>query len=87
MCSKYIASIIIVLDCPNGFKPYNNKCYRWLTQNSFSEHVKNCDLFSGKLLSATFEATDPDILVAKKMMNSQSQDKIYLGKYAPIQSS
>ena len=44
--------------------------------------MKNCDLFSGKLLSATFEATDPDILVAKKMMTSQSQDKIYLGKYA-----
>ena len=53
-----------------------------MTQNSFSEHVKNCDLFSGKLLSATFEANDPDMLVAKKMMNSQSQDKIYLGTYA-----
>ena len=73
-------STVFIQDCPNEFKPYNNKCYRWFTQNKFSEHVKNCDLQSGKLLSTTFEPNDAAILVAREMMDANSANEIYLGK-------
>ena len=71
----------IFQDCPNEFKPYNNKCYRWLGTQSFSEHVETCDYLSGKLLSGRFEANDPSIMVAKEMMTSNSVNQIYLGKF------
>ena len=70
----------IFLDCANGFRPLNNKCYLWLGENTFENHIKYCDLRLGTLLSASFEDPDPAILVAKKFMEEKSKTKIYLGK-------
>lgn len=71
--------IIFVLDCPNGFRPLNNKCYKWLDENNFVKHIQHCDLRMGTLLSANFETNDPEVLVAKEMMAEKSKNKIYLG--------
>ena len=71
------------LDCPNGFKPINNRCFRHLsTDEPFENHLKNCDKMLGRLLSVeTMDANDPNFLVAKKIMTDDSKDTIFLGKY------
>ena len=51
-----------------------------MAPSDFASHVKNCDLKSGKILSANFESNDPEIMAALKIMSDQSGTKIYLGK-------
>ena len=70
-----------IADCPNGFVPINNRCFRHLsTDDTFENHLKNCDKMLGRLLSVeTMEANDPDFLVAKKIMDDNSKTTIFLG--------
>ena len=74
---------MFILDCPNGFKLINNRCFRHLsTDEPFENHLKNCDKMLGRLLSVeTMAENDPNFLVAKKIMTDNSKTTIFLGKY------
>ena len=37
---------IEVFDCPNGFVHLNNKCVKWLADDTLVNHHKQCDLYS-----------------------------------------
>ena len=74
---------ILLSDCPNGFVPVNNKCFKWMTESTFVNHIKNCELVNGKMLSTTFESNESNdlaVMLSLKMMNEHSASKIYLGK-------
>ena len=71
---------IFLSDCPNGFVPVNNKCFNWMTESTFVNHIKNCELVNGKMLSTTFEPNDPAVMLFLKLMSEHSASKIYLGK-------
>ena len=73
---------ILFSDCPNGFVPVNNKCLKWMTESTFVDHIKNCELLSGKMLSTTFESNDPAVKLSLNLMNEHSGTKIYLGNYS-----
>ena len=71
---------ILFSDCPNGFVPVNNKCFKWMTESTFVDHIRNCELINGKMLSTTFESNDPAVKLSLKLMSEHSAPKIYLGK-------
>ena len=76
----HILFFYLIIDCPNGFMPINNRCFRHLsTDDTFENHLKNCDKMLGRLLSVeTMEANDPDYLVATKIMDANSKTTIFL---------
>ena len=80
-CPDYPKLHLITLDCPNGFVQINNRCFRHLSSDdTFENHLKNCDKMMGRLLSVeTMEANDPDFLVAQKIMDDNSKTTIFLG--------
>ena len=70
---------ILFSDCPNGFVPVNNKCFKWMRESTFVDHIKNCELLSGKMLSTTFESNAPAVKLSLNLVNEHSGTKIYLG--------
>ena len=71
---------ISLSDCPNGFVPINNKCFKWMTESTFVNQIKNCELVNGKMLSTTFESNDAAVILSLKLMSEHSASKIYLGE-------
>ena len=66
---------IEVFDCPNGFVHLNNKCVKWLAEDTLVNHHKQCDLYRGKLLD-TYE----NVLLALSVMEAGDSDVIFSGK-------
>ena len=66
---------IEVFDCPNGFVHLNNKCVKWLAEDTLVNHRKQCDLYRGKLLD-TYE----NVLLALSVMEAANSDVIFSGK-------
>ncbi len=75
---KFGAMEVEFLDCPNGFMPINNHCFKWLTDDTISNHHIECDALRGKLLD-TSPDNNIDILVAKTLMDTFSADSIFAG--------
>ena len=69
---------IEVFDCPNGFFPLNNKCFKWLQENTLIKQQKKCDLYRGKLLDTSPHLTK-NVLLALKIMTDYSADTIFSG--------
>ena len=66
---------IEVFDCPNGFVHLNNKCVKWLDDDTLVNHHKQCDLYRGKLLDAS-----ENILLALTAMAVADKSEIFSGK-------
>ena len=66
---------IEVFDCPNGFMHLNNKCVKWLADDTLVNHHKQCDLYRGKLLDAS-----ENTLLALSVMAIADKGEIFSGK-------
>ena len=66
---------IEVFDCPNGFVHLNNKCVKWLADDTLVNHHKQCDLYRGKLLDAS-----ENTLLALSVMAIADKGEIFSGK-------
>ena len=67
---------IEIFDCPNGFVHLNNKCVKWLADDTLVNHHKQCDLYRGKLLDAS-----ENILLALSMMSVADRGEIFSGEH------
>lgn len=65
---------IEVFDCPNGFVHLNNKCVKWLVEDTLVNHHKQCDLYRGKLLDIS-----ENILLTLAVMEEADNDEIFSG--------
>ena len=68
-----------VLDCPNGFFHLNNRCVKWMADDTLVNLHKKCDLHRGRLLDTSSHLTE-NVLLAMKVMTDKSADKIFAGK-------
>ena len=66
-----------VYDCPNTFVHLNNKCFKMMPSDSWSNQFKNCWMSRGVLLS--FHKTPINELIAKKLMTVYGVTSIFLG--------
>ena len=64
-------------DCPNTFVHLNNKCFKMMPSDSWSNQFKNCWMSRGVLLS--FHKNPINELIAKKLMAVYGVTSIFLG--------
>ena len=56
-------------------RPLNNKCVKWLADDTLVNHHKQCDLYRGKLLDAS-----ENTLLALSVMAIADKGEIFSGK-------
>ena len=71
---------IEVFNCPNGFYHLNNKCIKWLVEDTFVKQHKTCDSYRGKLLD-TSPHSESNVLLAINVMKDNSATEIFNGNY------
>ena len=64
-------------DCPNTFIPLNNKCYKMMKDDSYSNHYKSCWMSRGVILS--FYNNQVGELIAQKLMEVYGVSSVFLG--------
>ena len=69
--------LIFFSDCPNTFVPINNKCYKMMTDDLWSNQYKNCWMSRGVLLTIHDDAIGE--MIAKKLMTYHDLGSIFLG--------
>ena len=74
---------IEVFNCPNGFYHLNNKCIKWLAEDTLVKQHKICDLYRGKLLD-TSPHSQSNVLLAINVMKDNSVTEIFNGKLKRI---
>ena len=67
---------MLLLDCPNGFHPIQNKCFKMMSNQKWETSQDDCTRSRGVLLSSI---DAHDILIAKKLMEIYGVTKIFLG--------
>ena len=69
--------MVLFSDCPNTFVHLNNKCFKMMPSDSWSNQFKNCWMSRGVLLS--FHKAPINELIAKKLMAVYGVTSIFLG--------